>query len=480
MIDFGAAIGLTLLVLCAAGIVLVAWGLRGRVVNRGPHCKACGFDLSSNQFVIDRALGKVIVEPDSEASEKAKCPECGERLTPHGSIVMGLRKKRWGMALVGTLLLLTPAVVIASAVAGVGVTATIARNAPEFLVIQLGEDRISDEFALELFDRLSTDRLSPESARALATRCLERVRTLPANEIYKAWTYQPLLEKGWITAEDLNTLIGEPQLAFAFPERSFPRRFPSLSTRVTFDSDRLPPGMSFTLENAPSDPVDMAGELRLDYGISSAEGLFIRNEGRAIAEESFMLVPENFLSGDWERQPAAFRDYRLRVNVLILCGKKVVKSIDGVRVEWRQRLIQPDEPLVELDMRPEVNQAAREYCESIRVVRVPNTAAGTQFEVHVPKDVGAPRAFYWMKAKPAGQPNAETVFVVRLPPNSRMVTSRGYYTLATARYVGSEAIEAFDLTFEPDVVAAEGALNWDHRATSIPGETFTIRDVPVR
>lgn len=183
MIDFGATIGLILLVLIAAGIVLVSWGLRGRVVNREPHCNACGFDLSSNGFVIDRALGKVVVEPGSDASEKSKCPECGERLTPYGSIVMGLRKKRWGMTVLGAVLLLTPVIAIVSAAAGFGVTAAIARNAPEFLVIQLGENWISDEFGYELLDRLAADELSPEAARSLAARCITRVRTHGVNKL---------------------------------------------------------------------------------------------------------------------------------------------------------------------------------------------------------------------------------------------------------------------------------------------------------
>lgn len=480
MIDYGAAIGLILLVLIAVGIVLVSWGLRGRVVNRQPHCKACGFDLSSNGFGIDRALGKVVVEPGSDASEKSKCPECGERLTPYGSIVMGLRKKRWGMTVLGAALLLTPAVAIASAAAGFGVSGAIARNAPDFLVIQLGEDVIIEEFAYELRDRLAADELSPEAARALATRCLARVGTLPAQEVHKAWTYQLLVERGWIRPEEVIALIGEPTIVFEVPERSFPRRFPQLFAKVTFDSDRLPPGVSFTIENAPIDATDLAGDFRNHLGVRIARLVSDPGDACTTMEGAFDLVPANFAIGEWNNPPAsAYRDYRLRVNVVILCGTTVLKRVEGSRIEGRQRLIQPGDALVEVDMRPEANQAARAFCERIRIVRAPTTPTGAQFEVHLPPESQTPLAFYWVKAKPAGQPNAETVFMLRLPTNVRVRTADGYYTVVVARYPGSEAIAAMDLTFEPDLVAAESALGVDQRMWSIPGETFTIESVPI-
>lgn len=131
-------------------------------------------------------------------------------------------------------------------------------------------------------------------------------------------------------------------------------------------------------------------------------------------------------------------------------------------------------------MRPEVNQAARAYCEQIRIVRSEANASGAQFHVHVPSNGDAPRVFYWMKAKPAGQPNAETAFVLRLPASTQMVTEHGYYTSTIARYPLDETVQAFDLTFEPDFVAAESAAQSDLRIRTIPGQTFVIESVPIR
>lgn len=72
----------------ALGLLLSAIGLRGRLSHRGPHCRACRFDLSG----ID-----------------GRCPECGADLKSPGAVTTGLRTRRRGMLAVGLILFLTGA-----------------------------------------------------------------------------------------------------------------------------------------------------------------------------------------------------------------------------------------------------------------------------------------------------------------------------------------------------------------------------------
>ena len=78
----------------AAGITLLAVGLRGRPANDHPHCRRCGFDL------FGRAAGTGV------------CPECGADLSRPRAIKAGLRHRRGGLVAAGTALLL-PAVAAA-------------------------------------------------------------------------------------------------------------------------------------------------------------------------------------------------------------------------------------------------------------------------------------------------------------------------------------------------------------------------------
>src|SRR5262245_30146972 len=62
------------------GCVLTTVGLRGRLVSRAPHCRACRFDVSGIE---------------------GKCPECGSELGAPGAVMPGLRRRRPRMLTVG-------------------------------------------------------------------------------------------------------------------------------------------------------------------------------------------------------------------------------------------------------------------------------------------------------------------------------------------------------------------------------------------
>jgi hypothetical protein len=69
------------------GAVLLALGLRGRLIHAGPTCRRCGFDLSGV-----RAAGK--------------CPECGADLSASRAVRAGLRRVRPVVTMIGLLLLI--------------------------------------------------------------------------------------------------------------------------------------------------------------------------------------------------------------------------------------------------------------------------------------------------------------------------------------------------------------------------------------
>jgi hypothetical protein len=70
----------------AAGILLIALGIRGRLVDDHPHCRRCRFDLSGINVT--------------------KCPECGADLRGGAGVRRGLRRARWGMVAAGVLLIM--------------------------------------------------------------------------------------------------------------------------------------------------------------------------------------------------------------------------------------------------------------------------------------------------------------------------------------------------------------------------------------
>jgi hypothetical protein len=67
------------------GVILLRRGVRGRLVDNDPRCRAC-----------DYLLVHLSILP-------ARCPECGLRLSP-ANVTEGARAPRWGMVLAGAML----------------------------------------------------------------------------------------------------------------------------------------------------------------------------------------------------------------------------------------------------------------------------------------------------------------------------------------------------------------------------------------
>jgi len=71
----------------AVGLGLLAWGLRGRVVDRRPYCRGCRFELTG-------------------LSPEGACPECGRSLAGERAVRIGRRQRRWRVVAAGAALCL--------------------------------------------------------------------------------------------------------------------------------------------------------------------------------------------------------------------------------------------------------------------------------------------------------------------------------------------------------------------------------------
>lgn len=78
---------LVLTVFAGLGLLLLVLGVRGRRIDDHPWCRKCRFDLYG-------------------LKAPATCPECGLDLSRSKAVRIGQRKKRWGMVVVGALVLL--------------------------------------------------------------------------------------------------------------------------------------------------------------------------------------------------------------------------------------------------------------------------------------------------------------------------------------------------------------------------------------
>ncbi|MFT5423611.1 MAG: hypothetical protein ACI89L_001392 [Phycisphaerales bacterium] len=82
-----------LITITTLGFILLALGLRGRIVGDAPHCRACKFDLTGLDL----------------SPAEAVCPECASRLAEPKAVRIGLRvRPRW-LLITGLMIALLPA-----------------------------------------------------------------------------------------------------------------------------------------------------------------------------------------------------------------------------------------------------------------------------------------------------------------------------------------------------------------------------------
>jgi hypothetical protein len=201
-----AALALGALALLAAGVTMLALGLRGRRTDDHPICRRCGFDLHG------------LTNPRA-------CPECGHLLDA-ASIRMGNRRMRWGLAGAGMVLLL----ILLAGIGSVGVASARGYDwntvKPQWLLEQQAQsaDMTDAEGALEeLAKRLAAGEVPADRTGRLVERGLESQANDAAwvpgwgTVIEKARTRAEVTDAQWQqylrTAFQIKCLLIESQVA---------------------------------------------------------------------------------------------------------------------------------------------------------------------------------------------------------------------------------------------------------------------------
>lgn len=142
--------------LMAVGVVMLALGRRGRVVNDHPVCRACRFDLSG-------------VWPRERV-----CPECGGALELERAVVIGMRRRKRGLVALGA------AVLLVGVIGGGGIALTRASGVnwnqympTGWLIARIDTAGVGSGAMLdELAARNGASELSSEQVAELARRLL--------------------------------------------------------------------------------------------------------------------------------------------------------------------------------------------------------------------------------------------------------------------------------------------------------------------
>ncbi len=479
MIDFGTAIGVILLVFLATGIVLVSWGLRGRVVSRGPHCKKCKFDLSGSKGEFDRAR-KLVIAARNER-EPPRCPECGSQLSIPRTIVFTLRRKRWVLVVVGALLVSLPVVAMMNPGTSRRLTMAAARNAPDSVVVVISERPRNHAFAQELRDRIRAGTLSSEALRVVIQRSLDDARkvgrTRPSQLPILFWD---LADAGAFTSEEVFSVIGEPTVSFDMPARVREHTPACLFVRVVLPPYVAQGSLGFELESAPADATD-SGKLKGLQGFRRGSGFFRPMDSRNVAERVYELDPRPPVVMPESSVELPYRDVHVRTNLLITHGRAVIARVEGVRFDRRQDVIESDERLVVLDMDPAANAAAKAAFADVALTRDGSEEnKDAQLTFHWSRDRGESPLCYRIERRPAGKPDAWPLFTIVIPPTNYRCSGGECTTRAMVITPKTELPAAIDLIFEPSVRGAEEVFRRDARYSSIPGEAFTIENVPIR
>lgn len=144
------------------GAVVLALGLRGRLVSRAPHCRRCRFDLS----------GLSLTRGDDASAPV--CPECGRGIAGPDDVRRGLRRRSRGMIITGCLLVLVPLLGGGAAILGQRQTNWNVYKPDWWLMIEAAnlQPATAGPQVLELRTRLESGTLSLADTRTLVERAL--------------------------------------------------------------------------------------------------------------------------------------------------------------------------------------------------------------------------------------------------------------------------------------------------------------------
>ncbi|MCC7389476.1 MAG: hypothetical protein IT431_11975 [Phycisphaerales bacterium] len=151
-------VGTLLLSTAALGLLLLAVGLRGRLLDRHPHCRRCGFDL--------------IGTPGAPA-----CPECGSDLAGPKAIKPYDRRRRAGPLAAGLVILAIVLTLSAGLVWSIASGVNLNPYKPVWLLLsEAGSGRVAtaDAAAAELIARQGAGELSAAQRDELLRRALAR------------------------------------------------------------------------------------------------------------------------------------------------------------------------------------------------------------------------------------------------------------------------------------------------------------------
>ena len=140
--------GITIYVFGVGGAVLCALGWRGKRCGQERRCRHCGYDLTGNVA--------------------GRCSECGREFTDE-TVVIGTRRRRWGVAATGLLSLGIGACFLADAVGSLNLRCIC----PSYGLLVLAKLGDADSLA-ELDTRVSAGKLSHDILRATAAAALDR------------------------------------------------------------------------------------------------------------------------------------------------------------------------------------------------------------------------------------------------------------------------------------------------------------------
>lgn len=482
-IDFIPLVGQILLM--GAGAVIVRKA--SRPLNDHPHCKRCGFDLSAHGFEFHRGLLKVVATPGSSQSDKAVCPECGTRLTPYDSVRFGKRRINRPLFALGFAIAVSPMVYFIGTVRVGGPSQFVTRNAPDSLVVRLGEDGRDYRFSAELLRRIKAGELSKAALDGLTARAIAVMKQparvddpLRAHE--RLWG--ALIDAGAITPTDLAAILGEPRVALHLAPRINRNWAPIVHATADFETPNIPEGVTISVENVVAymtDVLDPTGRMtRWDVIDGSFRGgTMYGGAGTSSGSRIFSLRIADADARGTFKSDARQRDYDVSADVVI--GRNGVELFRRrASTSGQQELIDAGEPLIVLDMDPATNAAARACYEGMWGAFTPaNGQPRARLSISWPHSTDGPMRLYRITVRPAGRPDA-TPLIDALSSDADIQRINGTYhfTLRTRDVVDAD-FRAVDVHFEPDIAAANRRYD-GLRHTSIAGEAFTIREVPVK